>query len=152
MSRGLGSRQRALLTALAELERQFVDPADYLWGWARGYEAFDSDGGWIRAWAVVSQAWDMTWRHEEPAALDALLESLRRPAQRRRSAPAGHIEHRINLTRTLLLLERRGLIERRTVGRSLGGWVRLTDAGREEVAAIPSRQDPIAANPIRIGR
>jgi hypothetical protein len=131
MSRGIGARQRALLTALTELERKCADPADYLWNWARDFEAFDADGGWIRVWAVVSQAWDTTWSREEPAALDALLERLGRPAQRRRSGPAGHIEHRINPTRTLALLDRRGLIERRGLGSSMGGWIRLTDAGRQ---------------------
>jgi hypothetical protein len=137
MSRGLGKRQRVLLMVLAELERRCVDPADPLWIWSRGYEAFDAAGNWIRLWALLSQAWDTVWSHEEPAALEPLLERLRSPAQRRRAGPTGHLEHRINPTRTLRLLERRGLVERRPNGwgRICGCWVRLTDTGRAATAA-----------------
>lgn len=153
MSRGLGTRQRLILQALAQLEAKDGQP-----------------GGKFYIWAVLKAAWDLGlksehdaqmqryressdhWRAEMQARADAgdaeaartlSLDKMLRLSiggfHRRgysKRAEFGAVEH-FNPSRTLALLASRGLVERGNEHRwnsgGQGAWASLTDKGRAAV-------------------
>ncbi len=145
MSRGLGAAQNLALSALASLEAE------------------NGAGGQFYVWAIVDRIYalspGMRDRHRAMmAAIDANTASVReraargddraalylsltrsiaraRPSPRtRRTSPFGLTETRLNPSRLLASLERRGLVSRHAI--QGGGSAGLTDEGRDMAARL----------------
>lgn len=150
MSRGLGTRQRLLLQALRQLEQQHSEEGCRFHVWAVLQKAWDLGlkseiEDERRRRLEREQAWraDITMRAEagDPEALRlvgldkqyrALTQGLRRTRFRGTRRDFGVVEH-MNPSRTMALLQRRGLVERGNAHANeagQGAWVRLTDTGR----------------------
>lgn len=154
MSRGLGTRQRLFLAAMAKPEAESGEDGAYVWQIvnAAGALGLTDEVNARKATREAKQAAFEEARRQTrlnaealaasgDAAAAAELQRLQDWEKFRRSmrslvrgpGPRMRIpkdaDHIANPTRTLGLLERRGLITRRAVrGRGAGAW--LTDAGR----------------------
>ena len=157
MGRGLGHRQRLLLSALADLEREhgpgcFMVATVLNRAWEMGMlEQHEAER---QAAAIEHQAY-ITGLREKAAAGDrdakrellterrlevfAIAIRRRRPAPHTKRRWPRYFDEALNPSRCFALLERRKLVERPSGGRPGRGWVGLTDAGRE--MALRSEED-----------
>lgn len=145
MSRGLGTAQRLMLTALASLEAE------------------NGPGGRFYVWAIVDRAYALSpkMQERERGAAEArvarnaairervsqgddraqlylgmtrALVRTRRSPRARRTTPFWLTEGALNPSRALASLELRGLVSRNPV--KGGGAAGLTDAGREMAGSV----------------
>lgn len=140
MSRGLGTAQRLILTALASLEEENGEGHRFL-VWAivdRLYELSPELQDLTRSRNAASEARNAAIRARADAGDDkarlylslgrALSGGRRNHPRKRRTAPWAETETALNPSRVLASLERRGLVTRNAI--KGGGAAGLTDAGR----------------------
>src|SRR4051812_23137163 len=158
MSRGIGTRQRLFLAALAKLEAEYKPGGFYVWAivnaacdlglydeatarkarqdaeWAEYQEAERQHRIEVEALAAFGDA-DAQVELKRLIHLDFLGSAIRSSFRRRSEGSPPQMrdpvdaEHVANPSRTLALLEQRGLIERCPI-RGRGASAGLTDAGR----------------------
>jgi hypothetical protein len=148
MGRGLGNVQRLIIRSLRafgddEAERQRYRPVAAILNKAWEFEWRAKSEAREVAREAAKEA-DMAEAKRQAAAGDPtrlhrleMMNFLGSALRRSRRAPQAtrqglHVEHEVNPSRCLSLLEKRGLVERYTrptVGPGPGSWFRLTDAG-----------------------
>lgn len=140
MGRGLGSSQRMVLRALAELE---AEHGPFRFAVAvihdRVSRIAHQEHPIVIGRREAAQAWQEEMKRQAQAgdrdaalilSLGANIASHRPRAGRKRERKESGIDDVVNLSRAVTALERRGLVERSGVSRQGLSYVGLTDAGR----------------------
>lgn len=153
MSRGLGEAQKLILRALASLEAEHPGGGlrFFVWGIVdRAYElspAMQAEHGSRQAARQARhQRWvDMADAGDADAklflALGRSLARTRRHPRARRKSPWDLSEAKLNPSRVLASLERRGLVHRSAI--QGGGAAGLTEAGRALAVSVGSSCAPL---------